>query len=124
VSAIDVTDARRIAFRVVTWQAVAASCVAALFLAFATRHAAMSSLLGGGIGVAASLAMFIAVFRRTAATDAKGVVSAFYKGEAAKLLITIVLFVAVLAWVEVAVLPFFGGYVATLAIYWLALVRN
>jgi ATP synthase protein I len=121
---LDNTGARRIALRVVVWQAAAAISIAAMFLAFATRTAGLSALLGGGIGVAASLAMFIVAFRRSAATEAKQIVGAFYRGEAAKLLLTVVLFVVVLSLVEVEVLAFFGGYAGTLLVYWLALVRN
>ena len=45
-------------------------------------------------------------------------------GEGVKLALTVVLFVAVLKSYEIAALPFFVAYIATLLVYWIALVTS
>jgi F0F1-type ATP synthase assembly protein I len=48
---------------------------------------------------------------------------AHYVGEFGKLMLTVLLFGATFAWVkEISVLPLFAGYIATLLVYWAALV--
>lgn len=98
--------------------------VAAVFLIWRDAHAAMSALVGGGIGVAAALAMVAFMFRRTGGDDPHRVVRNAYKGEAAKLGVTVLLFVAALKFLELAALPLFVAYIATLAVHWVALLRK
>src|SRR5690606_36378517 len=96
---------------------------AALFLIWRGGLEAVSALAGGGIAMAAGLAMTVFMFRKSAQGDPKRIVRNAYKGEAAKLAVKVVLFVLVLKFFEVAALPLFLTFVAALAVHWVALVR-
>ncbi|MGB6605926.1 MAG: ATP synthase subunit I [Steroidobacteraceae bacterium] len=123
-SAIDLPRARRLAFGVVLGQAVVSVIVAAGALAIAGRQAAVSALLGGGIATAGSLAMAALAFSgaRGSGGSAQRAAGAFYVGEAVKLAVVVVLFVAVLKMVRVVPLALFAGFAATYLVYWIALV--
>ena len=121
-SAIDLPYARRLAFGVVLGQAGATVIVAAFALVLAGRLAAFSALLGGGIASVGSLAMAGLVFGGSAALSARHALSVFYVGEAVKLALVVVLFVAVLKWVQVAPLAMLAAFAATLLVYWIALL--
>jgi F0F1-type ATP synthase assembly protein I len=121
-STIDVSGARRAALMLVLAQVAATLILAVAFLVGSSARAALSALIGGGISVAASLAMVFFMFSG-AATDPRGVLRSAYRGEAAKFGITVLLIVAALKNVELAVLPFFVTYAATLLVYWIALVK-
>jgi ATP synthase protein I len=121
-STIDVSGARRAALMLVLAQVAATLILAVAFLVGSSARAALSALIGGGISVAASLAMVFFMFRG-AAMDPKRVLRSAYRGEAAKLGIMILLIVVALKTVELAVLPFFVTYAATLLVYWIALVK-
>lgn len=121
---VDATGARRVAHRLVFHQAAATLVVAALFMAFAGEWAALSALIGGGIAVAASLAMVALAFRVTGDTSPRRVMHGFYRGEAVKLGVTVLLFAAAIRSGEVAVAPLFTAYIATYLVYWVALLRN
>jgi ATP synthase protein I len=121
VLAIDLTQARRLAFRVVLGQAVVTALVALLSGAVADSRAAVSALLGGGISTLASLAMAVLSFAGSAAADPQRAIRAFYVGEGAKVAIVIVLFVAVLKTMKVVALAMLGSYIATYLVFWVAL---
>ncbi|MGH8495964.1 MAG: ATP synthase subunit I [Gammaproteobacteria bacterium] len=95
---------------------------ALLWLASGLR-AGYSALLGGGIGTLASLYMAVSFFRAGAAADPRRVLWGVYAGELVKLVMTAVLFVAVIMFLPVAFLPLFIGYLATFFVYWLALLK-
>ena len=122
-STIDVTGARRAALMLVLGQLAVTLILAVTFLIGSDARAAASALIGGGVGVAASLAMVIVMFRGANA-DPKRVLRSAYRGEAVKLGITVLLIVAALKFVELAVLPFFVTYAATFLVYWIALVKS
>jgi ATP synthase protein I len=122
VSTLDVTSARRIALQLVLLQAAATSLVAGLFLIFSGAPAAQSALLGGGISVAATLAMVVVAFRPVGG-DPKRIARGFYRGEAVKLGVTVLLFALALKYFAIAAAPFFAAYIATFLVYWIALVR-
>lgn len=58
--------------------------------------AAVAMGLGAGIAIAGSLYFALQAFRHAGARDALQIVRSFYKGEVGKLLITVLLFAAVL----------------------------
>lgn len=120
---VGLPEARRLAISVVAGQAAVTVIAAIVCRLIAGPHAAISALLGGGIGTLASLAMVVLGFGRRAGTDAHLVVRGFYVGEAVKLGLTVVLFVLVLRTMRVSVGPLFGTYVATFFVYWLALAN-
>lgn len=121
-STLDVTGARRIALQLVLLQAAATSVVAGLFLFFSGAPTAQSALLGGGIGVMATLAMVVVAFRPVGG-DPKRIARGFYRGEAVKLGVTVLLFALALKFFAIAAAPFFVAYIATFLVYWIALAR-
>jgi ATP synthase protein I len=123
VIAIDVPNARRLAFGVVLGQAAVTVIAALLSWAIGGRLAAVSALIGGGISTAASLAMAALSFGGSAATDPQRAIRAFYVGEAVKLALVVVLFVVVLKLMKVAPLAFFAAFMATFFVYWIALAN-
>ena len=120
--AIDLPQARRLAFGVVLGQALVSVVAALCAWAISGTHAAWSALLGGGIATAGSLAMAALVFGG-AANRPERVLGTFYLGEAVKVALVIVLFVAVLKLVNVAPLAMFLAFAATFLVYWIALLR-
>jgi len=107
----------------VAGQAVISAVVALLCAAIVGAAAGLAALAGGGIGVAASIVQVAASFRRRAAQDARAIARGFYRGEALKIAVTVLLFVVVLRRGSLAPGPLFAGYVATFAAYWVALAR-
>jgi F0F1-type ATP synthase assembly protein I len=123
VIAIDLALARRLAFSVVLGQAaVTLICTLACWL-IADSHAALSAALGGGISSAASLAMALLGFGGRSAADPQRAIRAFFVGEAAKIALVIVLFVAVLKTMKVVPLAMLGTYIATFFVFWVALAN-
>jgi ATP synthase protein I len=122
VSTIDLPHARRLAFGVVLGQAGATAALALAAWGLADRLAACSALIGGGIATVASLAMVGLAFGGAAAGSVQGALKAFYRGEAAKLALVVVLFAAVLKWIRVAPLAMFVAFALTLLVYWVALL--
>jgi ATP synthase protein I len=123
VIAIDLPNARRLAFGVVLGQMAVTLVVAVLSWLIAGWGAALSALLGGGISTAASLVMAALSFGRSAMTDAQRAIRAFYVGEAVKLALVITLFVVVLKTMKVVPLALFAAYGATFFVYWVALAN-
>jgi ATP synthase protein I len=122
VFAIDLPHARRLALRVVLGQAAVTVIVALVAWAIAGRNSGVSALLGGGIATLGSLAMAGVVFGGIASGGAARALGAFYTGEALKLTLVVVLFVAVLKLVRVVPLAMFAGFAGTYLVYWIALV--
>ncbi len=121
---IELPDARRLAFGVVLGQA-AVTCAAALACwAIAGPHEAISALLGGGIGTAASLAMVALAFGPWAAASAERILVAFYTGEIAKLVLVVALFIAVLRWMRPSPGALLAAYGATFLVYWIVLAGS
>jgi F0F1-type ATP synthase assembly protein I len=120
---IDAAQARRVAFTVVLWQGAVTVAVALVSWFVASRLAAVSALVGGGISTLASLVMAALSFRRSSLADPHSAVRGFYVGEAAKLATVVVLFILVLRTMKVSPLAMFAAYVATFFVYWVALAN-
>jgi ATP synthase protein I len=123
VIAIDLPNARRLAFSVVLGQTAVTLVCALIAWAIGDARAALSAALGGGISALASLAMALLGFGGRSASDPGRAVRAFFVGEAAKVVVVIVLFVAVLKSMRVVPLAMLGTYVATFLVFWLALAN-
>jgi F0F1-type ATP synthase assembly protein I len=119
--AIDLPQARRLAFGVVLGQACVTVIAALCAWGLADVRAAMSALLGGGIATAGSLAMAGLVFG-SGTGGAQRALSVFYIGEAVKVALVVVLFVVVLKVMRVAPLAMFAAFAATFLVYWIALL--
>jgi len=103
---------------------VAISVVVALICAaLIGTPAGLAALVGGGIGVAASSVQVAVSFRRRAAQDARVIARGFYRGEALKIAVTVLLFIVALRRRSLSPGPLFAGYGATFAAYWVALAR-
>jgi ATP synthase protein I len=123
VIAIDLPTARRLVFSVVLGQVAVTLIVALLSWAIGDARAGLSAALGGGISSVASLAMAVLTFGGSAATDPQRAIRAFYLGEAAKIVVVVVLFVVVLRTIRVAPLAMLSAYVATFFVFWVALAN-
>src|SRR6185437_7559674 len=118
---IDLPAARRLAFKVVLGQAGVTLIAALVGWLAAGRISALSALLGGGIATVASFAMVAVAFRNSAPVSAARLLGRFFGGEALKLVVVVVLFVAVLRWLHPAPLALLITFGATFVVYWLAL---
>jgi ATP synthase protein I len=119
----DFSLARRHALLVVAAQVAISAVVAVLCGALIGLTAAGSALAGGGIGVAGSLVQVLSAFRRSARGDAKAIARGFYRGEAWKVAVTVLLFVLAFKRLHLSPGPLFTAYVATYIAYWVALAR-
>ncbi len=108
----------------VAGQVVIAGIVALLCAAFIDAAAGLAAAIGGGIGAVASLMQVLSGFRRSTAGDAPAIARGFYRGEAMKIGVTVLLFVLALRGRRLAAGPLFSGYVATFVAYWVALLRT
>lgn len=107
------------AVQLLKWQCVLASVLMlAAALAGGTK-ALLSVGLGCGIAVTGSLYFALQAFRHAGATQAQQIVLGFYKGEAGKFVITVLLFAAVFAWVK-AMLPgwLMSGFILEQLVAW------
>lgn len=101
-----------------------ATLIAGLALGF---NAAVSAALGGGIAIASALAYAWRALRPsgTAVTDAKRALNAQLAGEGYKFAVTLLLFAVVFkSYAQLAALPLFLAYAATIVVYWMVLLRQ
>jgi ATP synthase protein I len=88
-------------------------------------NAAVSTMIGGSIGIVANLGYVIRAMRMSAGSDPVKAYRAQAAGEGFKFLLTLAGFALVfLQYKEVAVLPLFLGYTSTFVIYWMALLKQ
>jgi ATP synthase protein I len=120
---LELPQARRLAGSVVLGQVVITVVAALLCFAVWGRVAGLSALAGGGISVLASAALAVFGFGAPAGASAERVARMFYVGEAAKLGVTVTLFVVVFLTMKVSFAALFGAYIATLFVYWIALAN-
>jgi ATP synthase protein I len=89
--------------------------------------AAVSALLGGGIAMASALAYVWRALRPSgqAGADAKRRFNAQVAAEGYKFAVTLLLFAVVFkSYAQLAALPLFLAYAATVVVYWMALLRQ
>ena len=118
--------------RIIGLQVAVSVAISLACLVFYGVNAALSAFLGGAIGFLGSLAYAwkIAGPRARGNGDADGgradpraLMRAHLVGEALKLALTVILFVVVLAFYKgVATLPLLLTFIATLVVYWVALL--
>ena len=120
-TAIDLSAARRLAFRVVLGQAGVTLAVALASLVLAGAPGARSALLGGGISTLGSWVMALAAFRKRAGASAEFALAAMLAAEMLKFAVVIGLFVAVLRLIRVVPVAMLSAYGATFLVYWVVL---
>jgi ATP synthase protein I len=123
VIAIDLQQARRLAFMCVRAQVVVTALVAAVSLAVAGPRAAWSALVGGGASTLGSVAMALLAFGRLSGSGAERMLLAFYVGEMAKVAAVIVVLVLALLFMKVNPVVMLAAFVVTFLVYWVVLAR-
>jgi ATP synthase protein I len=122
VKALGVDLTKHTVGRLLTLQLAVAVAGLALFAGLYGARAGWSAFAGGAIGFITTAFFALRVFGRGAERPAKDIVRAFYVGESQKILLTVVLFVAAIAWLELSFLPLFLTYMAGLAAFWIVLL--
>jgi ATP synthase protein I len=89
------------------------------FLAMGTK-AGWSALWGGVISIGPNFIFATLAFRNAGASAAKEVLTDFFRGEALKLVLVIVLFGVVFNLLDVIYLPLFVTYVLAIVLHWLS----
>jgi ATP synthase protein I len=115
---------RRQAYWVVAGQALVAIVGGLVCYFWRSALAGQAALTGGGIGALATLAQVLVGLRNSAGQDPKLVVSGFYRGSAAKFVLTVALFVWALRGRRVDAAPMFITYAVTFLVYWVALAKS
>ncbi len=103
---------------------LAVSLVAGVALGF---DAAVSAVLGGGIAMASASAYAWRALRSSgqAGSDARQAFQGQVAGEGYKFAVTLLLFTVVFkSYAQLAALPLFLAYTATVVVYWMALLRQ
>jgi len=118
---IELPNARRLAFGIVLGQAAVTLAAGLAGWLVGGTNAAISALLGGGIGTAASLAMALIAFGGQAPRSGPLVLALFFLGELAKLVLMVALFIAAWHWMRPSPIAMLGAYGATFLVYWIAL---
>ena len=112
----------RALFAIVSLQFAVALAIALGFLAGSGELAAKSAMIGGAIGVVPG-AFYAWRLVRSQGASPERLLRAHYVAEFGKLALTFVLFGATFIWVkDVSVLPLFVAFIATLMVYWAALL--
>lgn len=83
-------------------------------------QAASSALLGGVVCIVPNAFFARKLFKYQGARSAKQIVNSFYKGEALKIILSMMLFTAVFLWVKITPLAFFASYIIILMTHWFA----
>lgn len=86
-------------------------------------HQALSSILGGAAAFIPNL-YFALRIHRSAGQEARKIVNSFYAGESGKLLLTVALFMMIFQVPNIQILPLLVSYVATLSVFWFALLMR
>jgi ATP synthase protein I len=98
--------------------------VSVLGYAWKGTPGAIWALIGGSIGVIATLAQVLVALGSAAGKKPNEVARAFYRGSAVKFAVTVLLFVLALRGHKVVAAPMFSAYVATFLVYWVVLARS
>lgn len=106
------------------WQCVIALCAAGVAGLIGGTNAAVSALIGGGIGVLGAVAYIWRAFRQGESDPAK-LYRAQMLGEAYKFAVILGGFaLAFIEYKNLAALPLFLGFALTVAVYWMALLKT
>ena len=114
--------ARRRAFRIVLAQFAVTAVSGLLFLLAAGVPAGLSAAVGGLISTAGSYYQVRIAFSPRADGDATAAARAMYLGEVVKIGVVVALFALALNWMELRFLPTILTFIATLGVYFAALL--
>jgi len=82
------------------------------------RVAALSTLLGGLVSLVPNALFAINVFKYQGARAAKQIVNSFYKGEALKIVLSVIMFSLVFILFNIKPLVFFAAYIMVQMVIW------
>ncbi|MEC8813178.1 MAG: ATP synthase subunit I [Ketobacter sp.] len=108
---------------VVGSQALVSTLIPVIVLCFVGKAAALAALVGGWIAVLANLYFAIQAFRFSGARASQNMVRAFYRGEAGKFVIVMLLFIAafkLLPGVRESAAYLFSAFFVVYGVAWLA----
>ncbi len=111
---------RSTAYKLIGLQALAVLAVSLIFFLAIGTQAGYSALLGGVISIVPNFVFATLAFRNAGASAAKEVLGDFFKGEALKLVLVIVLFWVVFNTLDVLYLPLFVTYALAIVLHWLS----
>ncbi len=99
--------------------------IVAVSLGFAVGgwQKAYSSALGGLVAFIPNLYFALRV-SKSAGQEPRKILTSFYTGESVKLLLTAALFLMIFQIPSLEILPLLAGYVATLSVFWFALLMR
>jgi ATP synthase protein I len=106
--------------RLATLQLCLALLLASVALCYSGDKAALSALLGGIVAILPNVFFARKLFQYRGARAAKQIVNNFYKGEALKIILSIILFVLVFRYTNVMPLVFFIVYITVQMMFWFA----
>lgn len=108
--------------RIILIQLAVTVATALIMLLYMNVVAAASAFAGGAVGFLTSLVYAKKMFAPLG-SEPKTIITAHYRAEAYKLVFTILLFSLVFTlFKEVQVIPLFATYIATIMVYWVALI--
>jgi ATP synthase protein I len=113
----------RQALAVVAGQVLLGTVVALICLVASGPHAAVSALLGAGIGIAATALMAWATVRPGVGTSAVRLLFGFFTGWLVKVGLTVALLIVALQSKRVDAVPLIAAYIATFFGYWFGAAR-
>lgn len=107
---------RKLAVRILLWQAVVTVLLGAVIATMAGRASGVSAVTGGLIGLIANLYMTLAALRPT--RNAGHAFGRLMVGQVVKVALTVGMFLAVAQRADVVWPVVFAGYVAMLMVFW------
>lgn len=110
----------RDAHRILFLQLGVAALISLLAYGFCNLTAAYSALMGGLVSVIPNAYFARKLFQCQGARSARQIVNNFYKGEACKIALSILLFALVFAYFKINPVVFFGTYIVTQLVFWFA----
>ena len=106
--------------RLLAWQLGITLLLASIAIVVSGLTAAVSALLGGSVSIVPNAYFARKLFRHQGAHAAKQIVSSFYKGEASKIALSIVMFALVFKFFIITPLIFFIVYIVVQMLFWFA----
>lgn len=119
----ELADGRRMARRIAAGQLGVAGLGALCWLALSGGEAARAALAGGLIAFLPGLYFALRVFSRGPGSTPRSMLSALYRGQAVKFMLTAALFAAAMPWFAAQFPALISTFIVALSVHWLALLE-
>ncbi len=106
--------------RLVAYQLVITTLIALTAVMVSGVTAGLSAILGGLVSLLPNAYFARTLFQHQGARAAKKIVNSFYKGEAVKIALSVVMFALVFAFFSIVPLVFFATYIVVQMAFWFA----